>query len=388
MEHLKKLSKYYKASALMWFNICVCFVLTNVALLVFFSIKDSLQDSRGYNPVSRKYGSELIEKVYPELDREQVDRLLNESWSRPYVYEPFTLFKESPYRGTYVNVDEDGFRTTVNQGPWPPDADEFNIFLFGGSTAFGYGVPDDSTVASFLQRCLGNALARDIRVYNFGRGHYYSSQERILMQELLVSGCVPNLAIFLDGLNEFYHYYHPFYSESLKRLVEGKTPLTLDRYLIDAFPMARLARFFANRPSTAQPKSSPDDKSLIAGVIHRYLGNKKIIEAVSAAHGFHSVFVWQPIPSYKYDLTFHLFAGSDFAKHTLSEQGYRYMVEYTKKNDLDKNFLWCADIQENLREPLYVDQAHYSAKMCRILAETIAGSLLRDKNEYFVREKR
>ena len=28
----------------------------------------------------------------------------------PHVYEPYTQFKERPYRGKYVNVDENGFR--------------------------------------------------------------------------------------------------------------------------------------------------------------------------------------------------------------------------------------------------------------------------------------
>ena len=79
--------------------------------------------------------------------------------------------------------------------------------MFGGSTAFGIGVPDDQTVASHLQTQLGTARdGREVRVYNFGRGAYYSSQERALFERLIVAGYVPNLAIFLDGLNDFFFY--------------------------------------------------------------------------------------------------------------------------------------------------------------------------------------
>src|SRR6185436_5392660 len=47
---------------------------------------------------------------------------------------------------------------------------------------------------------------REPRVYNFGRGAYYSSQERALFEKLLVGGTVPDGAIFLDGLNDFMYY--------------------------------------------------------------------------------------------------------------------------------------------------------------------------------------
>ena len=51
------------------------------------------------------------------------------------------------------------------------------------------------------------------------------------------------------------------------------------------------------------------------------------------------------------------------------------MAEFIKKNPLGDNFLWCADIQEDLNEPLYVDQIHYSAKMCKKLAAKICNLL-------------
>ena len=43
------------------------------------------------------------------------------------------------------------------------------MFFFGGSTGFGYGVPDDETVPSHLQQLLPKASGRTPRVYNFAR---------------------------------------------------------------------------------------------------------------------------------------------------------------------------------------------------------------------------
>jgi hypothetical protein len=55
---------------------------------------------------------------------------------------------------------------------------------------------------------------------------------------------------------------------------------------------------------------------------------------------------------------------------------YKYMEEVVKKNNMGSHFLWCADIQENLAGPLYVDEVHYSPKMSKILADYIANLLL------------
>src|SRR6185369_12207002 len=101
-----------------------------------------------------------------------------------------------------VTVDPAGFRAGRDQRPWPPDPARFNVFVFGGSTTFGYGVADGDTIASQLQPLLARH-GRDVAVYNFGRGYYYSTQERILYEQLLAGGFVPALAVFIDGLNDF-----------------------------------------------------------------------------------------------------------------------------------------------------------------------------------------
>ena len=47
------------------------------------------------------------------------------------------------------------------------------------------------------------------------------------------------------------------------------------------------------------------------------------------------------------------------------------MMEYVQKHPLGENFLWCAHIQEGAHEPLYVDIAHYSPMMSKMVARTI-----------------
>ncbi len=118
-------------------------------------------------------------------------------------YEWPTQFKEAPFHGRYVNVDPSGFRASTPQGPWPPDPANFNIFLFGGSTTFGYGLSDDETLSSAIQHLLSRTSARPVFAYNFGRGSYFSTQELMLYYRLLASGSVPQVVVFVDGLNDF-----------------------------------------------------------------------------------------------------------------------------------------------------------------------------------------
>jgi lysophospholipase L1-like esterase len=387
----KKLSAYYNSLALIVLNTCLLLLCINLILFIAFKIKDTVVDSKKSNPVTEKYGAPSFKKVYPQLSKEEIDHLLVESWLRPLEYEPFTQFRERPFHGTYVNVDDQGFRITKNQGSWPPDSHNFNIFLFGGSTTFGYGVPDDQTIASYLQEVLTNRLERDVRVYNFGRAYYYSTQESVLFERLVVSGFVPDMAIFIDGLNDFYFKTDKLlYTDRFTQLLDGT--ISGESKLVKNLPMARCARFLRkflaslwSRKNGTDLHKAQDEVSLnkenhsvqstIRTAIERYLRNKKLIEVIAAGYGVRPVFVWQPVPTYHYDLTYHLFNGKDVLEH-YSRFGYPYMAEYIKKTPLGKNFLWCADIQQNIQEPLYADSCHYSAKMSYLFAQAIADQLM------------
>lgn len=369
----KTVIKYYKLTAIILLNILLLFLLANILCFIGFKIKDAYFQK--YNPVSKKYAQSLLE-VYPGLSEREIKDLLNETWSRNYVYEPFTQFKERPYTGKYVNVDKNGFRVSKNQGPWPPEPENYNIFLFGGSSTFNYGLPDDQTIASYLQEYLSQV--KQVKVYNFGRGNYFSTQERILFEQLLTSGNIPDLAIFIDGLNEFYYSEDkPVFTKHFENIVGDR--VRAFKYLslrsLEMLPITKLAQTFGNLiPKKKEQEEIYNDTSLINGVINRYLENKKIIEAVAGAYNFTPVFVWQPIPLYKYDLKYHPFAEGDFERHTYAKYGYPQMENFVK--DGGDNFFWLADIQKEVQEPLYLDKVHYTARMSQKLAKTISDLLV------------
>lgn len=389
---LRKFLDGYNSTAVILLNVALFILVLNAFLSAMFIIKDYL--SR--DPVSTKYDHSTLNAIYQKqgLNEREIKALLRESWSRPYIYEPFTQFTEGPYRGAYLNVDTKGFRITKNQGTWPPPSETLNIFLFGGSTTFGYGVPDDQTIASHLQEYLTAKLGRDVRVYNFGRGSYYSTQERILYEELLASGFVPDVAIFIDGLNDFYYNNNePEFTSRFRELMARKSTGTYIVEFLQETAIGRAAKGFrewfpkssgendqiAQRGGTKRGnfyKEEFSNPKVINAVINRYLKNKVLIEAVSRPFDIKPVFVWQPVPTYLYDLHYHPFSEGGFGQHSWTKYGYEQMAKVLNENPPAKNFLWCASIQEEARESLYIDKVHYSAGFSKRFARTIADILI------------
>ncbi len=366
---LPRLRRWYVPLVLGLFHAAVLFAALNVLASGF--LKAFPQD-----PISLTYGTRSFAAVYPGWSPQDVAQLLFETWSRPGAFEPLTDAKEPPYTGRFVNVHAAGFRLSREQGPWPLDPGCPCVFLFGGSTAFGYGLPDGETIASHLQAFLA-AREPSARCYNFGRGGYYSSQERVLFEQLLAAGTVPRVAVFLDGLNEFV-FDQPQFTARLEGFV-GTPALTSASMLWRSLPLNALIarekhrrRLRPARPSLARY----DDPPRLDRLIERYLENRRIIAAVAAAWGVKPLFVWQPVPTYKYDLDYHPFGSFDFGLNHYSAFGYARMAERLPAPARGPDFLWAADMQEGVREPLYVDEIHYTAAMSRRVAEEIGTALV------------
>lgn len=222
--------------------------------------------------------SPLLDQIYPDLRPHEIQDILEETWkARPFSYEPFTQFKEREFKGRFVNVDQNGFRVSKNQGVWPPDPDSYNVFLFGGSTTFGYGVPDDQTIASYLQDTLQTKMHKEVRVYNFGRGFYYWFQERVLFERLLRSGYSPDMAIFIDGYNGsiFNTCDELFYTPMLGKVLTSETRPDFFTKL-----MRKLSLVFNSMPVTTFAKISIleiTSRSPKKGAINGYVLKRKLL---------------------------------------------------------------------------------------------------------------
>lgn len=380
-----RFARAYRAAAVILLNTLLLLLFVNLALFIYFRVE------RAYTqppPVSEERWAAL-ERVYPGMSREEIGALLAETRSpaRTYVYEPFIGYKDRPYAGRFINILAEGFRLTRGQGPWPPDRGRFyTVFLFGGSTAYGWGLPDDQTPASHLQEALPGVVAgRELRVYNFARPGYFSTHERILFERLITAGFAPDMAVFVDGLNDFMALEdRPRNADGLERLFMERAEGPPEPSILERVPLARAVRRL-KAWAVPQP-SDPDDAgqsrraalhdgATFDRIIQRYARSKGMIDAVAGVNGVRAVFVWQPVSVYKYDLRYHAFADLQLERYDAPRLGYPRMAEFAGRGTLGDNFIWCADIQEGLSEPLYVDAIHYTDAMSRRVAACITDGM-------------
>lgn len=356
------------------------FFLLNVMAWVGLRPTDS--GASGPNVVEDKYGIAALRRVYPGVAEADIKQLLDETWKLQRRFEPYVQFREMPFNGRFVNVHEAGFRHSKEQELWPPADDAFTIFFFGGSTTFGYGLADADTVPSQLQRLLRARGYPRVAVYNFGAGSYQSTQERIFFGEILARGVQPNMAIFLDGLNEFAFPHVPQDSDLIANVLANSGGRGTRRIfgILNALPIINLARQIMPSPGTrtsdnAEPAKGHDNTALIESVLTRYIANLTQLGAAARAAGATPVFVWQPMPYYKYNTAFHPFFDPGGVNRHAS-QGYTQMRERVRRQPIDHSFLWAADIQDGVDEPLYVDSVHYTSDMAERLAGSIVDHLL------------
>jgi lysophospholipase L1-like esterase len=366
-------------------NTVILFIVLNVALGLFYHLYDA-RLARDPNRIFLKYPNSVllqnIPTLFPTMTKAEVAQLLSEEY-RTWQTEWFTGFSEAPFHGKYVNVSEYGFRVGADQGPWPPvhDGKNFVVFLFGGSTAFSYGETDDQALGSRLQPLLAKKLGRPVSVYNFGQSSYFSTQERILFEQLILSGQKPDMVIFLDGLNDF-HWVNAVMPASPDAHPVRPEPPTWRSVVTGAvwlLPMGRLAVSMRNALQESAHRKSPDDLKVLntnfddpkslQGAIDRYFTNKRLIEAEAKEYSIKTLFVWEPAPTYEYDLKYDPFITPElgFTGFTYTKYGYPMLRDEVARTHPD-NFLWCADLQKDLHELLYVDEYHYSPKMTDIIA--------------------
>src|SRR5262247_740272 len=137
--------------------------------------------------------TEWASKYYKEI--EEIERGRTLRW-QPYVY-----WRRTPRRGEYINIGPDGLRKTVNVSMSEGVSHPIKVFMFGGSTMWGLGAGDDSTIPSvFANEAKNKGI--NCEVVNFGQYAYVSTQEVIELTLQLQKGNIPDVVIFYDGVND------------------------------------------------------------------------------------------------------------------------------------------------------------------------------------------
>lgn len=175
-------------------------VIANAAVILICIVISSYLLLNQWNGRERNYWDKLndLQKIsYSHMSPDDVNDLLKYTWDMSvagWVYEEVLGFRESPRRSKFVNVNQFGIRENGSANfSFNPNE---KIWVFGGSTTWGYGVADYETIPSYLERELKKSTI------NFGRGYYYSFQENLLLSTMLRQGWRPDIVAFVDGINE------------------------------------------------------------------------------------------------------------------------------------------------------------------------------------------
>ncbi len=319
--------------------------------------------------------------VYPGWKEADVRSLLRETWDegRFLDHHPYAQFKNAPHDGKYVTVREPGYRVVKDQAPWPPSSAHTNIFIFGGSTVFALGVANEQSAASYLQE-IANQTPREkpIAVYNFGVPAAFHTQGMAFLFDLLGRGIVPDVAIFLDGLNDLHQVDTPALTVEISRCLQGKALLD---FLYLKVPLIKLSYDAVKglRPQGPATGGEASQQQEADRAVARWRNDKRILESVAAGLGFRVLLAWQPIPQYHYDLRYHALCRGHvegcLEEPTRYRYGYDKMKALYEQGALGKDFLWLADMQLNRQENFYVDSVHYTPEFNREIATHIYATL-------------
>ena len=329
------------------------------------------------------YTDENIRKLYDTDDPKRYLDILSESWRQSdTMYSPFVEFKMTPYRGKHFTITEDGYRSN-GAGPQDLNAPGRKVFIYGGSTTMGIGVGDDETIPAYVEKALRAAGRSDIQVFNFGVVSYFSTQERIALERHLTAGVKPDLAVFVDGVNDFYYCTIPdvsAWNERLIQLTRARSRMPLGLELAHRSNVVQLARHLGGDKSVAVREwgSFCDTDADVEKVVRRLDTNRRMIDATAERLGFKALFVQQPVPTYSYDNRKRPFPVKEEALgyHMNSARGYPKMAQERADGKLlEHGLLWLAEL-EPAEGNAYIDTIHYSPRFNKAIGDSIAAAIL------------
>jgi hypothetical protein len=378
---MNRFLRVYRFVAVQLLNTLLVFVALNLGVAAV-----SLVHHRAFSAPTRPVAGPVARPgvdyaAYSTIPPEQVQLFLKEQTDMQllgFQYEPWVLFRNPEYRGRTLNTDAHGLRRTT--APRTSCRKPVRVFVFGGSTTFGYGVTDEYTLPSSLQGHLERRYpSRCVEVSNHGQGYFFSSQELLQFINLLKEGRVPDWAIFVDGANDTYQMSSgkdvPFFSDAVQSLWDmrnrGPACPRVDWSRLSAIQFAGAIRDriwgAPPRPASSDaPVPVPDSERSGAYVAERYKQNVRMIRALCAEYGVQCRFVWQPT-FFNYDRALHPAFPYPGAVPKFWAEAYDSIRQWRAED-----VLFLGDMFQAVREKVFVDNVHYNEKWTGEIASRIA----------------
>ena len=336
--------------------------------------------------------------------RTRADTFDNVDWAKEYFYEYWSAVGNvrwasyvnarcSPYSGKFINIDLGGIRNT-----WEPEVassdDLIEIFFFGGSVGWGMGARDNHTIPSELAKLFESKRGVKARITNYSENAYCGTQSLISLMLALRSGKIPDVVIFLDGVNDSFS----AFQQGIAGLPQNEYNRVAELNLlhpqmrwrsINAFiPIVfrRTIRFFryiagfGNGEETFSQDSEGISESkhdaLADDVVHIYADIMSTVRFLGNKWSFASYFFWQPTIYSKKHLT--PFEAGEKNINIKYDKFFQKVNTRVEKHDAfaeQKGFYNLLYLMDDIDEGVFLDFAHISEKGNAIIAEQIIKSI-------------
>jgi hypothetical protein len=345
-----------------------------IFLLLFIGINKIAKNFLKQHELETRTMPDFIEKVYGKENVEDYKKVISEQ-SIQFDYKPFVEFKEAERINEFTSVGNLGNRCNKNKilKCYPPKGGKKEIWFFGGSTTFGYGVKNNETITANIEKQLFNKY----RIVNFGAGHYFSTQERILFNNLLLELPPPYAVIFIDGINDFQrenNFDESIYSNSIKYKMNKSSSDDLKDYFKERFYRLNIVKLIIEFKSKKKINiiSKVIKEKEMSKLVNVLINNQKINQAVANKYNIKLINILQPFPIFD-----HSYSTSNVPKEFLENKNKSFLnVKLGYKIYLSKKLNLALNLSElKIKEPMFIDTRHYTPEFNQAIASIIKEEL-------------
>jgi hypothetical protein len=185
-----------KALKIISINIIVLFaIIILLDLFSFIAINTSQLISDNFSKPKEKIDFRANFPVYK--NKAQASIFYKELYKIKLEYRSYFEWRALAFNGYAINIDSNGIRSTIDYHPAVPK--NKSISFFGGSTIWGFGVNDSSTIPSLFSKNSNG----EYTITNYGEQGYRAFQSLQLMQIYFINKNLSDIVVFYDGANNY-----------------------------------------------------------------------------------------------------------------------------------------------------------------------------------------
>lgn len=362
----EKTTEYLKVAGV---NIFILLMLISLGNLIAITIDKTFQATK-----TKQYAKSHLLPNYEGI-----------SWARDHFREydnltkgyftSFVGWRRPEFKGKTIKIGRHGRRRTVQRSDAKPTK---IIALYGGSTMWGTGASDETTIPSFVAQ-----KNPDYKALNFGETGYVAHQSFNRFFESYSAGFRPDVVVFYDGVNDVWNRCrreHTSFSHAREQTIRFYLKEKKDSsYLNAVAPMAELAgKINRTLSSRSQPQKGwfdcSEDRAKAERVARNLLYDWLLLKKLVEGYGRKFIAILQPHAYISKSHVDHL--SLDLKLKDQYAAVYPLVVSLLPKEfpQLQENFL---DLRTALDQDNYyfIDWCHLSPNGNEIIATRISERL-------------